>query len=195
MKLSSLGCAFHGNLKNLAVAFVRAKDGVAALEFAMIAPFMIAIFLGAVEFSGALTVNRRVTTAASATADLVAQSEAVTDSDLDQIMIIANQMVGSALIGNYNPALLEVKVTSIQADPDGVITVGWSYDNGGGEPYTPGSSFPNVPSGLLEPLSSVIVAEVKYTFDPPIGHYITGSIDLQDKFYLRPRRSLTVQKN
>jgi hypothetical protein len=40
----------------------------------------------------------------------------------------------------------------------------------------------------------VIVAEVSYTYTPPVGEFLTGGLTMQDTFYLRPRRSLTVEK-
>ena len=47
----------------------RGSRGVAAIEFAMIVPIMSAMFIGAVEVSQAITVDRRVTQVASSTAD------------------------------------------------------------------------------------------------------------------------------
>jgi len=49
------------------------SEGVAAVEFAMIVPIMAIMFIGAVELSQAITVDRRVSQVASATADLVAR--------------------------------------------------------------------------------------------------------------------------
>ena len=48
----------------------RNNSGVAAVEFAMIVPIMFLLFVGSVEFSQAITVDRRVTQVASSTADL-----------------------------------------------------------------------------------------------------------------------------
>lgn len=53
----------------------RDRRGVAAIEFALIVPIMSAMFIGAVELSQVITVDRRVTQVASATADLVARAE------------------------------------------------------------------------------------------------------------------------
>ena len=175
--------------------FGRDCRGLAAIEFAMVAPLMVILFLGSVEFSQALTLDRRVTAAASATADLVAQSEQVTPSDIDDIMLLAEEWLSSALIGNYNPSQLEVKLVSLSIDPDSKVTVLWSRDKAGGEPYAPGSTYNGLPTELIQPNSGVVVAEVSYSFDPPVGHFIVGSINLSEKFYLRPRRSSTVPCN
>jgi Flp pilus assembly pilin Flp len=47
-------------------SFRREKRGVAAIEFAMIAPFMIALWLGSLELSQGVSVDRKVSHAASA---------------------------------------------------------------------------------------------------------------------------------
>jgi hypothetical protein len=46
---------------------------------------------------------------------------------------------------------------------------------------------------VLSPNQSVILAEVFYTYEPPLGHFLTGDIELTDTFYLRPRRSVEVK--
>ncbi|MAC38359.1 MAG: pilus assembly protein TadE, partial [Oceanicaulis sp.] len=53
--------------------FWRDCRGLSAVEFALIAPVMILLYLGAVDLSLVLSIDRKVTSAASALADLVAQ--------------------------------------------------------------------------------------------------------------------------
>ena len=53
-----------------------------------------------------------------------------------------------------------------------------------------------VPSGLTDP-KSVIVVEVTQAFEPLVGlsgFFSPGSFNIGQKFYARPRRSLTVRK-
>jgi len=54
--------------------FRKAKDGLAAVEFAMLLPVMITLFFGVVELSLALACRADVTNMAAAAADLVAQA-------------------------------------------------------------------------------------------------------------------------
>src|SRR5918992_3050996 len=68
-------------------------DGVAAVEFAMIAPIMFFLFVGSVEFSQAITVDRRVTQVASSTADLIAREKSTTTADLAGVMQIIDHLV------------------------------------------------------------------------------------------------------
>ncbi len=71
--------AFPNTIKSAAYAaarrFGRKIDGIAAVEFALIVPIMLCMFIGTVELSQAITVDRRVTQVASTTADLVARQK------------------------------------------------------------------------------------------------------------------------
>ena len=49
-----------------------------------------------------------------------------------------------------------------------------------------------LPPDILQPSTFLVVADVGYTFTPPFGKFITGDIDLTDKFYLRPRYSNSI---
>lgn len=175
----------------------RNADGVAAIEFAMIVPVMFSMFVGAVEFSQALTVDRRVTQAASATADLVsrAPSEGLSAAQVDRDLAIVGQ-----LMAPYDASLLTVNIISIKALPvPGVpnalnYVVDWSRDNRGGTPYQRGAPAPfGMPAGLLVAGESVIVGHAIYNYTPLIfHHFIKQAFSLEEKFYLKPRNAACV---
>jgi Flp pilus assembly protein TadG len=160
--------------------------GVSAVEFALILPVMITMYIGAVEFSHALTVDRRVTAVASAASDLAAQTEEVSSNSVQDIFTAA-----TSIMTPYSVAPISIVLTSVVADEDNTTTVDWSCAQNGA-PHSTGSSF-TLPDGLTQPFSSVIVAEVSYDYQPPIGRYMVGGINMTETFYLRPRRSLTVE--
>lgn len=165
----------------------RDERGVSAVEFAMILPIMIVLYIGAVEFSHALTIDRRVTSVASAAADLVAQSEEITDAELLDIF-----EASTSIMLPYTADPISIVLTSVVADENNDTTVAWSAAHNG-TPHGENTAF-SLPDGLTQPFSSVIVAEVSYSYDPPVGEFLTGGITMTDTFYLRPRRSLTVEK-
>ena len=81
------------------------------------------------------------------------------------------------------------------ADNNNNGKVAWSYANKGTGRAV--NSNYTVPAGLTEPGSSVIVAEITYTFTPLLGLteiFSPGAFDIKRTFYTRPRRSLTVAK-
>lgn len=166
----------------------RNKSGVALVEFALIVPVLIGIYLGAVEFSQALTVDRRVTVVASAAADLVAQTEQVDTAALTDIYNLSK-----TILDPYDTASLSIVLTSIVADDKNATTVDWSQAFNGGAAHAKGSSYA-LPAALTQAFSSVIVAEVSYSYNSPVSEYITGPLKMTDTFYLRPRKSLKVEK-
>ncbi len=170
------------------VRFWQNRKGLAALEFAMIVPLMIAMYMGAVELGQALTVDRKLTSLASASADLVAQSKQVSQSDIDDIFEITD-----TILSPYDTASLKIIISSVVSDQNNVKTVDWSVSNQTGQAYSPGATIPGLPANITEPNSSIIVTEVEYNYSSPVNYYFTGSITLSDMFFTRPRQSLQVE--
>ncbi|MBS0240528.1 MAG: pilus assembly protein [Proteobacteria bacterium] len=168
-------------------------NGIAAVEFAMIVPIMFFLFAGAIEFSQALTVDRRVTQSASSTADLIARapSQGLTTGDVDTSMLIVQQ-----LMSPYDTAPLTVNVVSVIAKTvNGNLTyvVDWSRNNSGGTPYAKGNTYNNIPAGLLAAGDSVIVSEANYNYTPLVFNYfITSAFTMSETFYLKPRNASCV---
>src|SRR5258708_2268611 len=82
------------------------KQGVAAVEFAFIVPIMFVLFVGAVELSQAITVDRRVTQVAGSTADLVARKETtISNSEITDIL-----RIGGFIMAPYDRTPLQVVV-------------------------------------------------------------------------------------
>ena len=123
----------------------RDHRGVAAVEFAMVVPIMFMMFIGSIELSRALTVDRRVTNSASASADLVARAPVagLSTADVDGLMLIVNQ-----LMLPYDVTKLTVKIVSVKAvlvNGSTQILVDWSRDNHGNTPYARNSSYATLP--------------------------------------------------
>lgn len=168
--------------------FVEDCRGLAAIEFAFIAPVMIVVYMGAVEVSQVLTLERRITAIASATSDLVAQEQ-----EIDNPLITDIFTAASSMIVPYDPVPVTIVVTSIQADPNtGNTTVAWS------DAFNTGARTPDaaitVPAGLLAPGECVVMTEVSYAYNPIIGHVIQQGFTVEDRFYVKPRRTLCISR-
>jgi Flp pilus assembly protein TadG len=163
------------------------RRGSMLIEFAAVFPILVMLLLGLVEFGQAFAVNRRLTQAAGAVSDLVAQTPEISTADLDDIARLADE-----ILKPYPTAPMSMIVSSIETNRDGHVAVAWSYAHGGGAAaHQPGSGFP-LPPGLSQPNSSVIVTETFYPFAPGIGLFLTGTIPLSGKGFFRPRLSRTV---
>lgn len=162
--------------------------GVSAVEFALILPVMVTIYLGSVDVTQILTADRKVTNVASSLADLVAQSTQIADSEVQNVFNAA-----MAIMDPLPTGTLSVIVTSVVMDENQNTVVDWS-EASNASAYSQGQGI-TVPTGIIDAGSSVIMAEVNYTYTSPVVTLVAGgAIDLEDKFYLRPRRSLTVAR-
>jgi Flp pilus assembly protein TadG len=166
------------------------RRGVSAVEFALIVPLLIALYVGSVELGNALTISRRTSAVASTAADLAAQVKTVSNADLADIATAA-----SAILTPYSTDPLRIVLTSVVADDKNATKVDWSYATNGASPRAKNSAV-SLPAGLTQANSSVIVAEVTYAFTPLLGLSFAnpGSFTMSRTFYSRPRKSLTVAK-
>lgn len=171
--------------------FGRDARGVAAIEFAMIAPLMIMMFIGAVEFSQAITVDRRVSQVASSTGDLIARTKTLSTSEMEGVMEIVEELVKP-----YDHTLLKMSVLNVTASPtdENDTKVCWAYGhNGGVGSYARGQPY-TLPTGVVQKGDSVIVTEVEYNYTPLIfDKFITSTKKLTETFYLKPRLSSYVK--
>lgn len=174
----------------------RDDRGIAAIEFAMIVPIMFFLFVGAIEFSQALTVDRRVTQSASSTADLIARapSTGLTTTQVDGHLRIIEQLIEPYDLTALTVKIVSVKAQAVPGNPTAAnYVVDWSRDNHGGTPYARNATYSGIPAGLLAVGESVIVAEAKYVYTPLIFKYfIANAFDLEEKFFLKPRNASCV---
>lgn len=163
--------------------FLKDRKGLAAVEFALIAPVMILMFYGAVELSSAVDCNARVSRAVSTVADLVAQETMISSSDASNVFLAAG-----AILVPYPSSGAKIVVSSLVNDATKGIIVSWSEAQNTTERTAPPA---NIPDGILPVGSSVIYAEITYSFSPAISYFI-GNIQLTNSFYSKPRRSTKV---
>src|SRR6185295_16885762 len=97
------------------------KRGVSAVEFAMLLPLMITLYIGGVEVSSAIAVDRKVTLVARTLGDLVAQSTSVNATDMTNILNAA-----SSVVQPYSSSLIKVTVSRVDVDANGAAKVIWS---------------------------------------------------------------------
>lgn len=164
----------------------KSERGVTLIEFALILPIMVMLFIGLVEFSEAFTVTRKLSNTASTVSDLVSQETSVSTVDLTDIEQIAIE-----LMRPYSDTPLTLTIVSVVADVDNVTTVDWSYPAGS---HAVGSAYSLPQPGLTEPNSSLIVAETSYEFTPTIGNFL-GTFTINERAFFRPRFSQSVQLN
>lgn len=169
------------------------EKGAILIEAALIFPVLLMIFLGMVEFSQAFTAKRRVQSVSSTVADLVSQEQSVTTADLTDIA-----SVGAEIMLPFSLTGLSLTIASVGEDAQKNITLQWSC-SWISFPAAPscsatGAAYAGVPSGLLHPGDSIIVATTKYAYKPVAGEFLLGGLTFSGASYYRPRLSASVVK-
>jgi Flp pilus assembly protein TadG len=161
-------------------SFKRDERAVSAVEFALLAPMMIGLYLGGVEISEGISVDRKVTLAAGAIANLAAQTSTLSTSEMSDILDAT-----TAIIAPYSTAPLKITVSCIKIDANQVATVKWSVTRNG----TMRSGSIALPAALKVANTQLIFGETSYSYTPTVGHVIKSSINLSDTMYMAPRIS------
>ena len=74
--------SFMGSIERRLRRLIGDERGVSAVEFAMLLPLMLTLYLGAVEVSQGIGADRKVTLTARTIADLVSQVSSIGNSDM-----------------------------------------------------------------------------------------------------------------
>ncbi len=175
------------NLSQRLARFSQDQRGVSAVEFAMLLPLMITLYLGTVEISQGVGIDRKVTLVTRTVADLAAQVSSINNADMTNLLTAS-----SAVIAPYDNSKLKVTVSLVAIDANGSAKISWS-DTLNGTKRTVGSTV-TLPAALNVASTSLIWSEVSYSYTPTIGYVVTGTLNLSDQIYMRPRLSDTISR-
>ncbi len=164
--------------------FAAAKDGIAAVEFALIAPVMIVMYFGVTEIADAYDANTKATAVSSTAADQIAQEKVVFDAEMTDAFTALN-----AIMYPFPPNGMKVRISSLIDNGNGTVKVAWSDSNDvGNYPPRTVNSAVTIPAGLVTTGGSVIMSEVIYTYNSPTPYFIPTALSLNDTYYLHPRK-------
>lgn len=175
--------------KTAAGRFADCRSGLAAVEFAFIAPIMILLFFGVIEGSSAYSTSRKVLLSANTLADLVAQESSITKSSLEDLFVGMEDVIDSRDID------VTFRVVSVVLDTDtDEVKVHWSFDSTGAAPYPAGSVYAgDIDKAVLNDTASLIVAETSYDYASPISQKVIGALTMNETATRWPRLSSKVQ--
>ncbi len=175
-------------------AFLRHDRGMAAVEFSLVLPIMVVLWLAGVEVTQGLSVDRRLNNLASSVGDLVARSKTVTYADVTTIFDVAPGAMypfckTAALCTS---AGLQMRVSEVSIDAGQNAKIVWSQARGI-TAYADNYNVTSVvPATLRVANTKIIMSDVYFTYRPAVG-YIFGSYNLNDRLFFVPRLSDTVK--
>jgi len=179
-------------LKNRLVLkkFHQNKDGVAAIEFALIAPILIFMYLGLLEISMGIMADRDVSHATNVAGDLASQVEELDKGQIENILTAAVTVMAPK---DITPGAIRMSLETWKIDTDtdtpeslGKATIGGTITHGA----------PDMQKlrdlNLLTDTSGVVIATINYDYVPVGTYYMDSVITLHETFVLKPRRSASI---
>jgi Flp pilus assembly protein TadG len=174
-------------------------DGVAAVEFAFIAPIMVTLFIGIVELSYAISLVTQVQQVANSTADLVARAEnQIKQSD------IADIMAGSSYVFTpFNPNAAKITLRQINSSSTNANTTKQAWyctytGSTGGLACACTNTAYTIPANLVNTNDTVVLSQVTFDYTPFVfNHFLRlnlsslsdgqGGYNFSETAYRKPR--------
>ena len=188
------------------------RAGVAGLEFALLSPLLLALFLGTIDISNALLTARRMEIAAGSIAAIATTSSAQVQS-LNQLTDMQAWQATTAAFATFpdwtaptakGSFAVTISAVAFTASPSGctqnctyTANVMWSVANNLGAtrlracgpvgivPDTNPPSYTTLPASILG-ATAMLVVDISYTFHP-MFHFLIGDIPMMQSAYLSPR--------
>ncbi len=183
--------------------FIGSKRAVAALEFAMIMPVLLLLFLGSFDAGNAIVVYAKVRAATYSLAAITNQYGDGTNPNYPAISTTTMTAITgatTAILAPYASSSATAIVSQIKATSATAAVVSWSYAVNG-TALTQNGPFSGLPTNFAADTCNstypcyAILAQVSYSFTPMFGAFLTGPITLSDSLYTTPRVSTCVQYN
>ena len=164
--------------------FARAREAAAAVEFALIMPVMLTLYLGSTELAQLINVDRRVTVIAGTVGDLVARAK----NSIGATTLTDYFQAAQAIVSPFSTTSLTQVVTMVKVTSAGAATVEWSKAYNGGVAKTTGATY-TLPSAMLDISKGnwVIVSEAGYSYRPLLGLFFKNSFPLFHQNFYLPR--------
>ena len=181
-------------MKNAHWKFVKDTRGAAAIEMAMIFPFMIFLYFGMADLTGLVSLNRKITYAADVMGDLVTRNnDYVLKSEIADFYNSTDLIMMPTPSANVRVELFGFRNNGTITTP--VIAQTWSTNNGKG---TSCGSAPTTATmaSLMTSGNDLVLARVCTTYTPYVANFMGQSILGASTFKVskmitrRPRGSL-----
>ncbi len=170
--------------------FLRDHEGVAAIEFALVAPVLIIAYLGMADITLGLMAARKTSHLAATIGDLASQSDNLTASNISDLWTI-----GASMLSPFNTTVgLKMRLTEVEMNTNNQIVVMWSKStsNWSSDGLGVSTAFPAITPTQLPVNQYLIVTDVEYDYISPFGKFLPGTTVFTYTFYHHPRNGTQV---
>lgn len=162
------------------------RRGIAAVEFALLVPVVIVVYLAGFEVMEASTVYRKLTDTTVQLANVTAQYTTMGSADVDNVLGASAQIMTPYPTSSLTIVLSEVTTTAAGA---GQVT--WSQAYQGGTALTTGAAV-TMPAGFQTPNTSYVLVQTTYAYQPVIGGAFIKPITMTNQLFMLPRSSPSI---
>lgn len=161
------------------------ESGIAAAEFALVFPLLMAMMIGVFDVGTAIVTNQKSIAAAQIIADLVAREPTVDTATLDDAY-----QAGLRAIEPYPTDAFGVSISGVEFDNDDNPQLLWeqSYNMAGASNAT------NRAATLGTSGDGVVVVVVRYSYTPVFGNTVIEDIEMEEAAFARGRRTSVVSR-
>ncbi len=168
--------------------FLRDRGGVAAIEFALVAPILICAYLGMAEVTLGLMASRQTSHLAATVGDLASQSDNLTSANLTDLWTIGASMLQPFSTGTA----LKIRLSEVYMNTSNQAVVQWSQNNGNWSNYSYGKVISAITTTQLSQGQYLMMTEVEYDYVSPLGNFLPGTTAMTYTFYHHPRNGTQV---
>jgi Flp pilus assembly protein TadG len=165
--------------------FSRDCNGVSAVEFAIVLPVMLTLYIGGVEVGEGFAMKFRATLAARTVTDLASQFVSINGTNMQNILGAA-----TTVMTPYPTSSMVVTLTELTVNSSGQGVVQWSCSLNG-TAYTANTKL-TMPTNLQTSGITLLYGEVTYPYTPSIGYVLTGTYNIYQNMYFFPRLSNSI---
>ncbi len=179
----------------------RDNRGVAAIEFGLVLPVLVVLFIGCLEVTFKIWSTQKAEKLAVTLADVIAQSQEVTVSDLQSLVTSIDKIMEPFPFGNNGVVYISsVYLPQPEDDEDdpGDPIVNWQYKKGAFSAVSRvgvENGVADLPNGFsLAVRDNVIVAEVIYKYTPIAPGVMFDEATIYRRAFFKPRLGALTDK-
>ncbi|MEL6968411.1 MAG: TadE/TadG family type IV pilus assembly protein [Pseudomonadota bacterium] len=169
--------------------FATDNRGTNAIEFCMVAPFLLAMWFGFYAFVDSESTSTKVGKVTTTVSDIIAQSPIVNREIID-----GSFRAAEAIMGAKHAPMLELMAVGVQINNNGSTQVVWARGRNLSRMRLPNknSAYP-LDAGLRSNRGFVVVSKAKLVYNPIFGKAFTGPVDMEYENVFAPRVSTTTE--
>lgn len=182
----------------------RDRRGVVAIEFALLAPFLVALLIGMFEVVSLVRVSLKLSHTANELSDIVAETQPTNNGQTPPNVTggrtgtLGDACTGAAYsLAPYSSSPLSAQIVSLTSTSGGAPSKDWESDNACPTATTTAFSSSAIASATTYGLTpnakdSAVVVKITYAYKP-ILHYVLGSSwTLTQTAFARPRAGTAI---